>query len=463
MRASSKEPPKSADAVLAPMSVVDASVPVLPYATPKRSLGGMLTKMASRGAWAMADQAVVSIGNYATVILVARNLSNAKQVGAFSMILEVLLFLNSLQSALVIYPLLVRGAVLDKSAMQRLAAGCLIATGILCIPLSMAMLGTSVYFGGLSLLLWGPLALIFQQLQETVRRALLAHLRYAAAIPGDAISYLVQAVILVSLGHRLTLTITFAVIAITSALAALVQVLQIGPRRFPLSEFKALVADFWTLSRWVLYSNLGSLVTNLSYSWVLFLSAGLTPVGYFGVIANLAKLVNPLTTALSGLIIPSVARARAGGGTRFAMRIGAKYALLGLAALAIYFGVLFFFPKGCLSLIYGKAHPDYAEKLPGYLRVLVCSWTLLFITNMTIAILNGLGYSRVNFYATIANGIVTVLISLPLIYKLGLAGTIIGGFLATASATVVAVYCFIRHHNDAPDAPSEGSAAPAAI
>jgi len=445
------------------MSTVASSVPALAPAIPARSFGGMLTKLASKGAWAMADQAVVSIGNYATVILVARNLADVKQVGAFSMILEVLLFLNSLQSALIVYPLLVRGAVLDKPAMQRLAGGCLIATAILCIPLSVAMLGTSCYFAGASLLLWGPLTLIFQQLQETVRRALLAHLRYAAAIPGDAISYLVQAVILVALGHRLTLPITFAVIGVTSGCGALVQALQIGPRRFPLSEFKALVIDFWTLSRWVLYSNLGLLVTNLSYSWALFLSAGLVPVGYFGVIANLAKLVNPITAALTGLIIPSVSRARAGGGTRFAMRIGAKYALLGLAVLLVYFGILAIFPGRCLSLIYGKTHPDYVEKLPGFLRVLVCSWTLMFITNMTIAILNGLGYSRVNFFATVANGIVTVLISLPLIWKFGLLGTIIGGSLATAAATIVAVYCFIRHHNDAPELPSGGSAAPAAI
>ncbi len=97
--------------------------------------------------------------------------------------------------------------------------------------------------------------------------------------------------------------------------------------------------------------------------------------------------------------------------------------------------------------MYGKT---FDPELPNFLRILVCSWMLLFITSMVVAILNGLGYSRVNFLTTLANAVVTVCVSLPLIYKLGLEGTILGGLLATAAATTVAVYCFIRHHNDAP-------------
>lgn len=461
MSTAPKEQLESADAMLVSMSIADAPVSVVPVIPPTSD--GLLKKLASKGAWALADQAVVSIGNFVTVILVLRNLTNASEVGAFQNLLEVLLFLNGLQQALIIYPMLVRGASLGEAAMQRLASGCLIATSVLCVPLAIGMLGTSValyvfgksvHFAAAPLFLWTPLALIFQQLQELVRRAMIAHLRFAAVIPGDAISYVGQAVLLLALGHRLTLPITFAVMAVTSALAATVQAFQLGLRRFPLSELKALMIDFWSLSRWVLFANLGSLVTGNSYTWLLTFTWGLAPSGYFGIIANLAKPVNPLTTAISGLIIPSVARARAGGGTRFAMQVGLRYAFLGGAALAVYFGVLELFPGACLHLMYKKT---FSPELPNYLRVLVCSWTLLFITSMVVAILNGLGYSRVNFLTTLANAIVTVCVSLPLVYSLGLKGTIIGGLLATAAATIVAVYSFIRHHNDAPGAPGAPS------
>src|SRR5579864_4244020 len=105
MSAGSKDQPESADAVLASMSIADAPVSVVSVVPPPQA--GLLKKLASKGAWALADQAVVSIGNFVTVILVLRNLSNASEVGAFQNLLEVLLFLNGLQQALVIYPMLV--------------------------------------------------------------------------------------------------------------------------------------------------------------------------------------------------------------------------------------------------------------------------------------------------------------------------------------------------------------------
>jgi O-antigen/teichoic acid export membrane protein len=450
----SKHDRESADAKLAPMPVAEEPLIAVSTPPPRRSLLDVLTGAASKSVWALADQAVVSVGNYATVILVARNLPDARQFGTFNLLLAILLFLNSLQQALVIYPLLVRGAVLDRPGMQRLATGCLLATLALCVPLGIGFSCTSLFFAGTSLLLWAPLTLVFQQLQETVRRSLLSHLRFAAAIPGDAISYLAQAAIFFYLGHRLTLPLAFAVIALTSAAAVIVQALQIGLRRFPLGDLKALAADFWPLSRWMLYANLGTLVTGLSYDLTLSLRWGFAPEGYFAAIANLAKLVNPLSTALSGLIVPTVSRAKAGGGTRFAMRVGLRYAAIGMAALAVYFGLLALFPETCLRLMYSKHHPEYLRpEMGGYLRLLVGSWTLMFITNMTLAILNGLGYSRANFISTVANGIVTLAVALPLIWWLGLKGTIVGGLVATGAATVVAVYSFIRHHDDAGNEP----------
>lgn len=428
-----------------------------PDARPDAPTDAALSCVVSKGAWAWAlgDQAIVSIGNYLTAILVARNMLDMGRIGAFTMVLEVLLFLNSLHQALIIYPLLVRGSVLDRSSLRRLAGGCLILTAILGVPLAAVMFGAAGYFAGTTLLFWAPLALILQQLQETLRRAMLAQLRFAAAIPGDAISYLAQVVILVSLGHRLTLPMIFAAMAITSALGAGVQALQVGPRRFPLSELKALNRDFWSLSRWISCASFGSIISNFSYQYVLFQTWGAAQVGYFGVIANLAKPVNPLTTAMGSLIIPSVSRARGTAGARSAMHVGMKYALLGLAGLGIYFGILALFPSGCLRLVYGKAHPDYAQKLPNYLRILLADWTFLFVTSMTLAILNGLGYSRANFFVTLTKASATLLIALPLIVKLGLNGAMIGGALSTALAAIVAICSFLRHHRETPHLPSE--------
>src|ERR1700722_15834002 len=99
MTSGPKHDGESADLVDVPMSIIDPPAIPLQYAPPRRF--GFLSAAAGRTAWAMADQAVVSLGNYATVILITRNLADAKQFGMFSMLMETLLFLNSLQQAVV--------------------------------------------------------------------------------------------------------------------------------------------------------------------------------------------------------------------------------------------------------------------------------------------------------------------------------------------------------------------------
>jgi O-antigen/teichoic acid export membrane protein len=449
MAAGSNDEAECADAMLTPMTASATPVPSLPITPSGTGIGGFLSKAASKSAWAIVDQAVVSIGNYATVIFVGRNLTDSAAFGNYNLVMESFLFLCTLQQAMVIVPLLTRGAVLDEPRMRRLAGGCLLATLLLCIPLTMGMAGVSSIFVGKTLLLWAPLALVFQQLQETVRRTMLAHLRFKEAVFGDSLSYLGQAAILFAVGTHLTLPIVFAVMAITSALAMIVQAFQIGPRWFPPAELPALLRDFWPVSKWLLYSALGTIVTLLSYNWMLRWRTDATEVACFGVMAGLIKLSNPLIQVLGGLIIPTVARAKAGGGTRFAMKIGLRYSLLGLAMLLPYFGILALFPQTCIRLVYGSQHPQYLQ-LGGYLRILLCTWTFLFVTNMTLAVLNGLGYTRANFNTNLCNALLTVFVALPLIYWLGLKGVVIGGSIATIAATAVAVYAFVRHHNDAP-------------
>ena len=91
-----------------------------------------------RSVWALADQGIVSLGNCATNVMLARSLAVA-EFGIFALLLEAMLFLNSLQAALVIYPLSVRGAILDREGLRRLAGSCLMLTLALALPLGLAV------------------------------------------------------------------------------------------------------------------------------------------------------------------------------------------------------------------------------------------------------------------------------------------------------------------------------------
>ena len=65
--------------------------------------------------WAIADQGVVSLGNFLTTIILARALTPAAY-GLWSVIFGLILFLNVFSASLINYPLSVRLAARDDSA-----------------------------------------------------------------------------------------------------------------------------------------------------------------------------------------------------------------------------------------------------------------------------------------------------------------------------------------------------------
>jgi O-antigen/teichoic acid export membrane protein len=333
-----------------------------------------------------------------------------------------------------------RGAVLDKADLQRMASACLLLTLVLCVPLSLAMTGTTVIFQQSGILLWVCLAMVLGQVQETLRRTLLAHLEFRAAIPGDAISYLLQAAILFVLmrGGHLSLATAFVTMAVTSAMAAIVQAFQIGLRPIALHQLSGIVADFWHVGRWILYSNLTSVVASLGYNWMLALRWNTTQVAYLYVIVSPMKVVNPLITAVSSVIVPSVSRVHHQAGLHRAKLVGLRYAALGFAALAPYLFILLIFPAQCIRILYGN-RPEYLA-LGNLLRIFIATYTLSYLANASLACLNGLGNSRANFNTTLANALVSALVGLPLAYWLGLKGVILGGFIATATYFFFAAY-----------------------
>ncbi len=375
----------------------------------------------------------------------ARNLP-VERYGAFGMLMEVFLFLNGIQAALVIYPLSVRGAVLDEKELRRFSTGALTLAAFLAFPLAMGMAGTAFFVGGPVLALIVAFALILGQLQETMRRTLMAHLRFADTVPGDAISYLLQAAILFVLARfgLLTLKTVFIAMGATSLLAAGVQAIQIGFRAFPWHELRPLAIDCWRRGRWILFAGLATLASALSYNWTLVLSHGLGEVGRFQVMANLMKFANPVTAALSGAMLPAVARAAASGEPGQMKKAIIKFAGLAAVLLLPYFLLIEICPALCIRILYGSRHPEYLE-LSGLVRIFMIACMFNSAVSFIFAYLNGVGESRVNFFASATNGIISLVVAMPLIILFGLKGVIIGGFMGNAGLAVTAACFMVRH------------------
>jgi O-antigen/teichoic acid export membrane protein len=416
----------------------------------KPILSGLRPASMSRAAWTIADQAMVSAGNFVSGVIIARHLPSSA-FGEYALLLATMLFLNSLHSALVTYPLSVRGATHDPATLRRIATASLWMTlGLL--PVLGAVMGLGVYFGAatasgprglLELVTSAAGAMLLWQMQETVRRTLMAELRFMACIPGDAISYLGQAALLLALtwSGRLTLSLAFSVIGVTSAAALVVQTLQIGLVRLRFTEVVGIARDLWKLGSWTLLTNLSGLVALVGYTWTLKIFRGLDETAAYAAMIVPTKLANPLLIGIGNLLVPGVAKVARRFGRPATIGVAGRYGLAGAAIIFLYYGLLAAFPTLALRLIFKKESPYLA--VAGPLRWYVLNLGVFYIEGILLAWLYGLGKTRANFASQLLKASIIVLVALPATASYGVYGLIAGNLAATTLCVMMQVL-FLR-------------------
>ena len=432
------------------------------FAGKARSLAsrGMQSRGARRGIWALADQGVVSLGNFATTALMLRYLirEDAARFGLFN---EVILYLNSFQAALVTYPLTVRGAGSDLLRLKKLATGCLLFTVALAPALAALMCVASLLLSRLratdvsgasashaSIAIhaapFAIAAMLLWQAQETTRRALLSQFRYQTVLPGDALSYLGQAVafLLLAKHHALTLEHALISMAITSGAAASLQAFQIGLSRVQWADLKTMAGDFWSFGRWTLCSSMSSIFTDFSFSWFLAAVRGLDASAVFLMLGNITKPCNIVISAIPNVATPAAARARTESGVKAGWKMVAKYFLLGAIVLCPYVLLLLLWPQGIMKLLYRDKAVQYLPFV-ALARFNVLALLGGYLANGLGTYLSAMEETRYNFITSILNTAAVLLIGLPLTYFGGLWGTIIGCTLCV-TVRLLANVVFVR-------------------
>jgi O-antigen/teichoic acid export membrane protein len=439
----------SQDVIDSPALEVESGIPLadpgLQLEQPRFSaLAGRIKALAKkRIIWVMGDQGIVSVGNFVTFNLLARSLPPA-QYGAFGVVLETILFLNSLQSALVVYPMTVKGATGGAQRLQKIVVGALIFT-ILLLPILGGLAGgATVTSNAWPVAFCAVFALLMWQVQETTRRALMADLRFSSMLWGDSISYLGQAVTVFLLARAGGLTVGTAFIAmgVTSLAAAAIQAIQLKVRVPAVAEIKTQAGEFWQLGRWMLLANLGGVVTGMGYMWTLRFSHGLEAVAAFTALFAVTKPVNPVASSLCGIITPAVARASASDGPKASIRIAMKYALVGCAILLPPFTLVFLVPTLTLKLLYG-AHSHYVSN-GNLLRMALFDYASMYVNVILNAWLSGLGESRASCFAQGFTVAATALIALPLTAAFGVAGLVWGSLVAVSCGAAAALFFLMR-------------------
>ena len=254
-----------------------------------------------------------------------------------------------------------------------------------------AVVGLATYaMGRPELAPWAIITLCLWQFQETIRRVFMARLRHRVAALGDSISYLGQAVIIWACASHWGLSVNGAlmIMAVTSVAAGLVQIIQHGVRWIGLAEIRHLAGVHWELGRWILMTNFVGVFLIQAYPWALAFFHGAAAAAEFQAVANILGITHPVDFGIGSLIYPAVAKMKSARGEKEAAKAGLGYGLQGGLLLLPFYFIMVCWPGWVLQLFYG-ADSHYLN-LAGILRLFVICYSLGYVTNFMVVILNSL-------------------------------------------------------------------------
>ena len=384
-----------------------------------------------RAFWTLVDQSVVSLGNFIINVELARTLP-ASEYGKFALFLGAIFVFRAIDYSLISYPLSVRLGSAPRSEHGALLANTGLLAAMLALILALLLAIGVVLLGGNDILFAAVACYLFWQAQETTRRCLLADFRYRAAVAGDTISFIGQAVAIALLSWTDLLTLTSALwaMSVTFLAGALVHVSKLEFARPRLAEVKQLASDYISLGKWSLLNYELVLARVQLFSWTLAAASGAAATASFQAALNIANLMNPIIFGIGNAIPQAAARAHASGGVAGAALVARGYTLFGLVPILVICGGGLLMPKYLLCLLYGNDSP-YLNLSFGVQALLVAG-VAEYVAEMISKTLLGVERGKLAFKVNVA-GIAAAVFALPLIIPLG----VVGACLALAIANLV--------------------------
>ena len=385
--------------------------------------------------WALADQAVISGVNFLTGILLARYLG-LEGFGQFTLAWMAVLFVNALQHATIIAPMMsigpkqpaaelpaYYGAVIVQQVVFSLCGFVVLFAAIEASPLVFPDWG----LGGLGL----PLAsaAVAFQCQDFLRRYLFTRGRAAQAFVNDGLRYLGQLAILswlfLSFPERRESESALWVIAGTAAAATFYGVFLIERVTWAPGAFRATAARHWRFSRWLA----GSAVMQWVTANLFLLAAGaLLGTAAVGALRAAQTLLGPCNILFQGLenVVPARAAWHFQDGGKAALvgymkKVGLVFGLVTAAIAAVAAAA----PDFWLGLAYGDEYVGY-----GYLvRWYAVMYVVALITLPLRAGLRAIEHTQAIFWGYLWVTLFSILFAYPLILYFDLPGVVIGMLL----------------------------------
>ncbi len=391
----------------------------------RKSLAG---KLPGREAWALGDQAVVSGTNFLTNVMLARFMG-LHEFGVFALAWMSVLFVNSLQSALIVAPMMSIGPKQEEKD-QAPYFGAVFVQELVLVSLCFILVFTALRFctfrdWHIQHLAW-PLAVsaFAYQLQDFIRRYFFVIRQSRRAFAEDALSYLPQLPVLLVLhrsGHLNNSTALWAM-AGTSLFGILAGWFWLEPIRLDRRWIRTIVQRHWKISRWLGASALLQWTSGNLFVIAAPIYYGAAAAGVLRASQNLMGVTHVWFQGLDNVVPAETARHFRDGGMH-SMLSYTRSILVRWGGLTFLFALMIGLAPGFwLRLVYGSALGQYGSVL----RLYALLYVIIFIGGPLRAALQALEFTIPIFWSYLAMTGFAFVFAVPMAKWLGLNGTMLG-------------------------------------
>lgn len=316
-----------------------------------------------RAAEAFADQAVVSVTNFATGVIIGRSCP-PEQFGLYALAFVVISGLIDLQATLISAPYTVYRPRLDDESARVYTGATLLfqaAFSLLTLVVLVAAAGAlHTGSGGLSPVLTAlGLTVAFVLAKENLRRLFFAGLRMRKALVLDLVVAVVQLGSLVVLARSGRMSATTAIVTVGLVSGAVAGAwLLMHRHEYTFSGRRAVnsLLAMWRLGRWMSASGILWNITTQLYPWLLATLRGSAATALWAACGSITSVVNPAVLALNNYMAPAAAAAYATGGAAGLRRVVLHLSAFFVAAVLPFCLLMLVAGAHIVTFVYGSAY-----------------------------------------------------------------------------------------------------------
>ena len=424
----------------------------------ERIRNGFLRRILGREAWALTDQAVVSGTNFLTAVMLLRFMGLA-EFGVFTLAWMSVLFANSLQTALIVAPMMSIGPK-QEDRDRPCYFGAVVFQELVLVSFCFVLVFVALKLSGLffphaslqQLAMLRRLALplavsaFAYQMQDFLRRYFFATRQSPRALADDALSYLTQLPLLYLLhraGH-LTSATALWVMAGTSLVGLVAGWLWMEPIQFKREWIGTISRRHWKLSRWLTGASLLQWTSSNLFVLAAPFYYGAAAVGVLKSSQNLMGAANIWFMGLDNVVPAETARRLHQGGVD-SMLAYTRSILLKWGGLTLLFAIVMAAVPGFwLRLIYSPEMAQY-----GYiLRLYALLYVIMFVGGPLRAGLQALEFTVPIFWSYLVMTALAFIFAVPMAKWLGLSGSLfglLGAQLLFQSIVGISLLVRVRH------------------